>query len=427
MTSSPLAFFIYTRLFADLIEMKKTLILCFVHGFKGGESTFGKDYKFAFDLRDQVARKLPKINIKVLIYPRYETRGDLGEAVAKFRDWLQDKVIDLEVATGTPSPTVDPSIRTILVGHSMGGIVAAETVMAITSDRPIPAGDGGLAADPVIAKMGTSNKGYSQLNGMMFPYIQGVLAFDTPFLGIAPGMVAHSAEGHYQAATQAVIQFGGLAGLWGSSNSPKQSQKPAGALPAPEAPSSGSSATVEKDKSGGGWGTFGKIAAFAGAGAALAGAGAAAYLGRDHIVAGAGWVGSHLEFVGTLARAEELRSRVNYMARVSRELDIGFANLYTRLGKGTHGSIFTADGSPLSSLAGQVVGPSDRRTFCNLPSGKEPSGTWMEALNDKAGDEAAAHMTMFEPGDNPGYRKLAIDATNLIVSWAKNQWYESSS
>jgi len=33
---------------------------------------------------------------------------------------LQNKVIDLEVANGTPSPTVDPSVHVILVGHSMG-------------------------------------------------------------------------------------------------------------------------------------------------------------------------------------------------------------------------------------------------------------------------------------------------------------------
>jgi hypothetical protein len=38
-------------------------------------------------------------------------------------DRLQDKVIDLEVAAGTPSPTVDPSVRTVLIGHSMGYVM----------------------------------------------------------------------------------------------------------------------------------------------------------------------------------------------------------------------------------------------------------------------------------------------------------------
>ena len=45
---------------------------------------------------------------------------------------LQEKVIDIEVANNTPSPTVDPSVRIILIGHSMGGIVAADIVLGIT-------------------------------------------------------------------------------------------------------------------------------------------------------------------------------------------------------------------------------------------------------------------------------------------------------
>jgi hypothetical protein len=54
---------------------------------QGGESTFGDNYAFTEDLRQRVAKELPKIDIKVLVYPRYETRGDLGECVSRFRDW----------------------------------------------------------------------------------------------------------------------------------------------------------------------------------------------------------------------------------------------------------------------------------------------------------------------------------------------------
>ncbi|KAF5003400.1 hypothetical protein FDECE_10046 [Fusarium decemcellulare] len=67
--------------------MKKTLLLCFIHGFKGDEDTFGVDYQFTKDLRDLVAEALPKINIEVTVYPKYETRGDLGDCVSRFRDW----------------------------------------------------------------------------------------------------------------------------------------------------------------------------------------------------------------------------------------------------------------------------------------------------------------------------------------------------
>lgn len=91
------------------IKMKKTLLLCFIHGFQvvtphfnllcvvaataddyatqGGEDTFGPDYQFTKHLRRLVAHALPKVNVEVLVYPKYETRGDLGQCVSRFRDW----------------------------------------------------------------------------------------------------------------------------------------------------------------------------------------------------------------------------------------------------------------------------------------------------------------------------------------------------
>lgn len=36
-------------------------------------------------------------------------------------------------------------------------------------------------------------------------------------------------------------------------------------------------------------------------------------------------------------------------------------------------------------------------------------------------------VDMFEPKQNPGYQKLLKDATGLVASWTKNEWYESSS
>jgi hypothetical protein len=34
---------------------------------------------------------------------------------------------------------------------------------------------------------------------------------------------------------------------------------------------------------------------------------------------------------------------------------------------------------------------------------------------------------MFEPKENPGYQKLANDARDMVASWLRNDWYESSS
>ncbi|KAG6030982.1 hypothetical protein E4U40_007538 [Claviceps sp. LM458 group G5] len=376
--------------------MKKTLVLCFIHGFKGGESTFGNDYQFTKHLRDIVAQKLPKVHVRVLVYPKYETRGDLGQCVIRFRDWLEEKVIDMEVASSAPSPTVDPSVRTILIGHSMGGIVAAELVIALASEKPIYSEDGIEKNDRPI------------FSGLMFPYVQGVLAFDTPYLGISPGVVAHGAEGHYQNASAALSQLSGLkSALWGPGSSSNNNNNNVTAV---AAPSSGPAAAAA-----GGWGTWGKVALYAGAAGAVAASGAAAWMNREQITEGFSWASSHLEFVGCLARAEELKKRVGCMVKLHEDLGVGFANLYTRLGK--------AAASKRVSMVGTVLGRN--RTFCNLPS-TMAAGEWMEAVNDAATDETLAHMAMFEEKENPAYEKLAHDAAGLIAQWSRNEWYETS-
>ncbi|RYP04498.1 hypothetical protein DL765_010172 [Monosporascus sp. GIB2] len=404
--------------------MKKTLLLCFIHGFKGGEDTFGEKSEFSQHLAALLSAALPQVEVRAITYPKYETRGDLFECVNRFRDWLLEKVIDIEVANGTPSPTVDPSVRTILVGHSMGGIVAAETAIALASETPIGSDDGGDDRENDDRRPG---KAASSLNSLMFPYIQGVLAFDTPYLGIAPGVVAHGAESHYNKAAAVLTQLSGLSGMFfgaGANKDHQQQQRgaepktQAKALPAPEAGHEQRPQKPNEPKSGGGggWASWGKIAMYAGAAGAVAASGAAAYASRQHITEGWSWVGSHLEFVGCLARGEELRSRVANMVRLNRELGVGFANLYTRLGRGA---------APKEvSMVGTVMG--NQRTFCNLPM-KQAAGVWKEAVNDKASDETTAHMTMFEPKENPGYTQLSADAKDLIVEWSRNEWYESSS
>jgi len=360
--------------------MKKTLLLVFIHGFKGGEDTFGPDYAFTRDLRARVAAALPRLEVRTLVYPRYETRGDLAAAVAAFRDWLQEHVIDLEVAAGTPGPTVDPSVRVVLLGHSMGGIVAAETLIALTSDEPVhhPAAGGDEASNDRPLRAASP----VMLPTLMFPYVQGVLAFDTPFLGIAPGVVAHGAEGHYAAATAAMTQLGalwggGTAAATAGSGSGSGTKSAPPALAAPPPPTDGD----KKKDSGGGWGNWGRIAAYAGAGAALAAAGGAAYANRAQLSEGWRWATSHLEFVGCLARKEELLQRVRYCVRARDELGVGFGNLYTRLGR--------AASTKQVSMVGAVL--PGQRTFCNLPS-RLPAGEWREAVNDAATDETGAHM-----------------------------------
>ncbi|KAK3504531.1 hypothetical protein B0T13DRAFT_6955 [Neurospora crassa] len=397
--------------------MKKTLLLCFIHGFKGGESTFGDNYAFTEHLRQLVAADLPKINVNVVVYPKYETRGDLGECVARFRDWLMNKVIDLEVAAGTSSPTIDPSVRVVLVGHSMGGIVAAETAIELSSDKPIHGSTDPAVEDPKLDHRTADSAPLHRPpspSSLMFPYIQGVLGFDTPYLGIAPAVFAHGVEGHYATASAALSQLSSLTSLLGAKGAQAQSnattqKRQIAALPAPE------KKEEQQRNNGSAWGSWGKIAMVAGAAAAAAAGGAAAYYNRDQITQSVSWATSHLEFVGVLYRREELRRRVAYMVRLNNDLGVGFANFYTRLGR--------AAGSKEVSMVGTVMG--NERTFCVLPK-KDPAGDWREAIDNKAKDEVTAHISMFDLKDNPGYTKLAHDARDMIVKWLQNDWYESS-
>lgn len=57
------------------------------YDYQGGEDTFGDNYHFANRLKDLVQEDLPKIDVQALVYPRYETKGDLGAAVSQFRGW----------------------------------------------------------------------------------------------------------------------------------------------------------------------------------------------------------------------------------------------------------------------------------------------------------------------------------------------------
>lgn len=317
----------------------RTLLLAFIHGFKGDDQTFGY---FPLQLSDLLAPYLPHLTIRSLVYPAFDTRGDLVACVSRFRDWLTERVIDAEVARGTAQPMLEPGTRVVLVGHSMGGIVAAEAVLALLADTQ---GQGG------------------GLNGM-FPAVQGVLALDTPYLGISPGVVRYGAEDQW---TAGKAWYEGAAGLFAQKGEAPTVNAAKGLPKLPE-----QTATGEKP----GWAAWGKYAAVATvASAAVAGAGAAAYMNRAHITTSLGWATSHLEFVGCLARGEELKRRLVAMGAMTKTHDIGFANVYTDLG------------------ARKGVG---ERTFCNLPKESAPTRVFFHRqLNEKVGSEVEAHMNMF--------------------------------
>lgn len=351
-------------------------------------------------------------------------------------------VIDLEVSAGTPSPTIDPSVHTVLVGHSMGGLVAAETLLHIIADEPIPPASTSPsdlppspAAHTTLSSNSTSTvpRGSTEdsPNAFMFPYIQGVLAFDTPYLGLSPSLIAYGAESQYRSASSAYSALSDIAGVFGygasmnqkNNVSPKQRQPRAGLPPGPEHAKDMLSASIAASNNDTdaaatpSWQRLGKYAMFAGAAGAVAAGGAAAYLKADTLTSGWNWVSSHLEFVGCLMRGEELKSRLDRIITLEKEKGVGFADLYTVLGRGAAGG-----------SNGKALGGGTARTFCNVPRTKKfRDGYWWPEVNEKAKEETGAHMSMFIPKENPGYYTMGDRAKNLVTGWVERAGWGNSS
>lgn len=338
-------------------------------------------------------------------------------------------MIDLEVQNQTASPTVDPSVHVFLVGHSMGGIVAAETLLLLAGEQPVPHNPESDSQAP----QSDDHAPVVEPGTFMFPHIQGILAFDTPYLGIAPGVVAHGAEEHYRNATTAYNAFSEVAGLFGYGGKDGGSKGAASSSATKEPPkalnSSGDAAAVPSYQK------WGRYAMFAGAAGTIAAGGAAAlYSQRQNLSASFDWVSSHLAFIGCLARRSELEQRISKLATVEEERGIGCVNFYTRLGKGA-GSLVENMATGKTSFTQKII-RSKNRTFCTLPpaveNGEEvstsarPGIRWTKAVNDQATDEVKAHVTMFLPKENPAFLDLLGEACKTLVASIDMGWYNTS-
>lgn len=273
--------------------------------------------------------------------------------------------------------------------------------------------------------------------------------FSTPFLGLNPGILAHGAE---ETGTTAYNAFNAASSVFGW-GSPKASTP----APIPDAASKGlPAATDAANSTAGGSRWMKKYAMYGGAAAALAGVAGATYMNWNHINQGLSWAGSHLEFVGCLARGAELQKRVEKVVQLERSHQVGFTNFYGALGDKVAGK---------TKYAGAFV-DSDR-TFCVVPSTKQlasragtkrdrPStdeatvgeemeqgeqvqefvqdverskGRWVKCVNQAATDEINAHTTIFAADKNPDYHSMVPRARDQIVEWIgmESEWYLKSS
>jgi len=342
--------------------------------------------------------------------------------VETFREWLQNQVTDLERNAATPSAILDPSVGVILVAHSMGGFVAADTLFSVLDNKPV-------SSDPDLK--------------LMFPLIQGVMAFDTPYNGLARAMFAYGAFSQYQ----------NISSMWNvlstvSTSVPaflgSAASASASSAATSAAASSTSQAVANRNTS---WKRWQLLAARTGTIGAIAAGGVAAYMNREAIMnslsminrenissinykeslsklpnikykenlsqglayvsresigQGFAWMASHLKFVGALMKQTQLTTRLE---RLSQLKGVGLVNMYTSLGENGYWS------------GGYFV---PKRTFCAIPTEKEVAKIFIEQANPKAEDEIHAHCSMFRPEKNERYEEMVERSRRFVLEWVKH-------
>lgn len=140
---------------------RRTLLLIYIHGFLGAETSFQSFPAHVHNLLTPALAETHVVYTK--IYPRYKSRKNISFARDDFSNWL--------------APHESSTTDIILVGHSLGGILAAEVVLIPSTTSP-----------------GNEN---------LFKHrILGLIAFDTPFLGMHPGVIGTGIASLFRAPPQ---------------------------------------------------------------------------------------------------------------------------------------------------------------------------------------------------------------------------------
>ncbi|KAK9365544.1 hypothetical protein V1509DRAFT_632952 [Lipomyces kononenkoae] len=382
----------------------KTLVIVYVHGFKGDSKTF---LQFPGEVEDRLKQIYESAHIESRVYPTYDTKGELTAAVAAFLSFLETLVIDIEVANGTPSPVISPTVGIILVGHSMGGLVIADTTAQI------------LARDPKL----------------VFPNVIGLVCFDSPFLGLHSSVFAQdvihrgTAKFNELKALGASVPVASVTSYLFAKKSSEQPNKRAAEEPnkrEAEHPNQhvADDKPASEQKSKPNWGKIAGLTVAGVATAAAATAGTMWYLKSQNV--DVNWAKDHLLFVGAIfQKPQALKARLwtFYQARDRVQL----VNYYTVVQpKETAESSDSKDATHVIKSLGKIVsGEGDgKRTFCNIPKEAPYTDFFVPTENMSASGEIEAHMNMFDSAKNGGYSALLDESVEKINDWV-SAWMQS--
>lgn len=96
-------------------EQRRTLLMVYIHGFMGNDSSFRS---FPAHVHNYLKESLADTHaVHTKIYPRYKTYKAIDVARDNFSKWLE--------------PHESPTTDVVLVGHSMGGLLAADIALLV--------------------------------------------------------------------------------------------------------------------------------------------------------------------------------------------------------------------------------------------------------------------------------------------------------
>ncbi|KAH7869143.1 uncharacterized protein C8R40DRAFT_757624 [Lentinula edodes] len=329
------------------------LLVIFIHGFKGDNDTFGK---FPDRLQHVLTETVPNSTAECIVFPVYETKGDLNEAVVRFSDWLTELTVMKEVAHGGGAGKA----KLVLCGHSMGGLLAADSIIEFYRTRP-------------------------DTSAPLWPKIVACISFDTPYYGLHPYVFKNTAT---KAAEYANVAKSVGSAIWSSFTSRNMGN---GTGTAPVA------AITAPPTSENAWSKWAPVAlTVGGVVTAAAAAGGAAYWRRDDLGVGYSWATDHMKYVRNLWDEDALKRRVNLLIEIEKMEGVIFRTFYTLL--------------PAIPLVHNLD-----RTFMILPNtDRRAMDHFLPAINNTATDELQAHTGMFAAHSNDGYYKLGLEAAGLI-------------
>lgn len=266
----------------------------------------------------------------------------------------------------------------------------------------------------------------------LFPLIQGILTFDTPYNGLARSMFVYGAFSNYQKVSSVFNVMTALSAAPASLS--MALKRGATSLPGASSLSRRGGAAASSVAAPAAWKTWQMVAVRTGTVGAIAAGGVAAYVHRQKIIDGIqsarnlkkedivegynrlgqglayvnrgnvgqsfAWLSEHYTFVGVLMKQQELGKRLERLTALG---GIGVHDIYASMGENGYWS------------GGYFV---PERTFCAIPAEDQPaSNLFSRHVVKNVEDEIQAHMSMFKADKNEEYDLMVRKASALVTVW----------